>query len=352
MLKNIKKIISCVFLITIILINTNVKAITEEEYNKNSGLGGEMSFPFTIWNGEGTMTVYISDYTLYYQVVQLNDTQYNNIMNKIEEVNSEVEASKDVLELERTALIELEDTLEPGDQEALDEYNARVQQYNESVAQHNQNVKDKQLGLINMYPTFDVNSWTLSEDRGITVPTEFEGERKYVVWAKLVKSDSSVLYDAQIYTVDGTLAEEENIPVTTITITGGKYRMDISEQTMQLGVEITPSDATNKKVIWSSSNDAIATVDQTGKVTAKSVGTVTISVTTEDGQLTKDITIAIVSWGETGEDSSKNYNNVSDETTAKEPLPKAGSIIFTGLFIMVITSGIVGYIKYKKLNII
>ena len=46
---------------------------------------------------------------------------------------------------------------------------------------------------------------------------------------------------------------------------------------------ITPSNATNKAVSWSSSNSAVATVDQTGKVTAKSLGTATITASTTDG---------------------------------------------------------------------
>jgi len=40
-----------------------------------------------------------------------------------------------------------------------------------------------------------------------------------------------------------------------------------------------PEDATNKEVVWSSSNPAVATVDNTGKITSVGVGNTTISVT-------------------------------------------------------------------------
>ena len=50
-----------------------------------------------------------------------------------------------------------------------------------------------------------------------------------------------------------------------------------------LTATITPSNATNENVSWSSSNPSVATVDNTGKVTAVGVGTATITVTTEDG---------------------------------------------------------------------
>ncbi len=46
---------------------------------------------------------------------------------------------------------------------------------------------------------------------------------------------------------------------------------------------VKPSNATNKAVTWSSSNDAVATVSDKGLVEAKTVGTATITVTTKDG---------------------------------------------------------------------
>lgn len=46
---------------------------------------------------------------------------------------------------------------------------------------------------------------------------------------------------------------------------------------------VKPSNATNKKVGWSSSDPKIADVDANGKVEAKAVGVATITVTTADG---------------------------------------------------------------------
>lgn len=51
------------------------------------------------------------------------------------------------------------------------------------------------------------------------------------------------------------------------------------EVTEILTATFFPADATNKEVIWSSSNPSVATVDNTGKITAVGVGSTTISVT-------------------------------------------------------------------------
>lgn len=56
--------------------------------------------------------------------------------------------------------------------------------------------------------------------------------------------------------------------------------------TYTLVSDILPSNATNKKVTWSSSDNNIATVDANGIVTGKSTGTVTITVKTSDGSKT------------------------------------------------------------------
>ncbi|MBK1809106.1 cadherin-like beta sandwich domain-containing protein [Clostridium sp. YIM B02505] len=58
------------------------------------------------------------------------------------------------------------------------------------------------------------------------------------------------------------------------------------KDTFTLIATVTPVEAVNKTVTWSSSNPSVATVDQNGKVTALSKGDTTITVTTVDGLYT------------------------------------------------------------------
>lgn len=53
--------------------------------------------------------------------------------------------------------------------------------------------------------------------------------------------------------------------------------------TYKLKATIKPANATNKNIKWTSDNTKVLTVDQNGKITGKSIGTATITATTEDG---------------------------------------------------------------------
>lgn len=72
------------------------------------------------------------------------------------------------------------------------------------------------------------------------------------------------------------------IPVSYVAINESLLNLRIGE-TGNLIATVYPEDATNKNVIWSSSRESVATVDQDGKVTAISSGTAYITVTTVDG---------------------------------------------------------------------
>ncbi len=56
---------------------------------------------------------------------------------------------------------------------------------------------------------------------------------------------------------------------------------------------VSPEDADNKKVSWSSSDESVATVDNDGKVTAVSVGSAVITATTEDGEFKATCAVTI-----------------------------------------------------------
>lgn len=80
--------------------------------------------------------------------------------------------------------------------------------------------------------------------------------------------------------------------ITGITLNETSKELDIIDK-FQLIATIEPANATNKNIIWSSSNEEVATVNQKGLVTAKSIGETTITATTEEGNFTASATITV-----------------------------------------------------------
>ncbi len=74
----------------------------------------------------------------------------------------------------------------------------------------------------------------------------------------------------------------QNIPVTGITVDPHSLGLTTGE-TGQLTATVTPSNATNQNVTWSSNHNEIASVDNNGLVTAIGAGMATIKATTVDG---------------------------------------------------------------------
>lgn len=77
--------------------------------------------------------------------------------------------------------------------------------------------------------------------------------------------------------------EETTVAVKDIEINEDIESMEIGESE-SLTVTITPSNATDKKVTWKSSDKDIVKVSSSGKITAKEAGTATITATSSNGK--------------------------------------------------------------------
>lgn len=83
----------------------------------------------------------------------------------------------------------------------------------------------------------------------------------------------------------------------TVAVTGvslSKTSLSLAEGgSEKLLATVSPSNATNKSVTWSSSDDSVATVDQSGNVTAVKAGDATITVRTVDGGKTASCSVNV-----------------------------------------------------------
>ena len=124
------------------------------------------------------------------------------------------------------------------------------------------------------------NTKVLTVDNSGTVLAVGNGTAKITAKAKENSVSSSL--EIQVYT-----------PVTDL-------ELNVEQLTMQEGdsfiiiPSIYPIDASNQNVKYSVENQTIAQVTSDGKIIGKSQGTTTVTVTTEDGNITKTITINVV----------------------------------------------------------
>ena len=99
--------------------------------------------------------------------------------------------------------------------------------------------------------------------------------------------------------------KSSNGKVTTVTVNVKDKKIDVSKVTLNkksitleigksetLTAKVSPINATNKNVIWKSSNEKVATV-KNGKVTAKKAGTAKITVKTEDQNKEATCTVTV-----------------------------------------------------------
>ena len=124
-----------------------------------------------------------------------------------------------------------------------------------------------------------------------------------------------------------------NVPVTGVSVSPTTVSL-INNETQQLTATITPSDASNKMVSWTSSNPSVATVSSTGLVSGVSGGSTTITATTQDGGKTasSEVTVTIVNIPVSGISVSPttaklNIGQKTQLTTTIEPSNASNKIV-------------------------
>ena len=112
---------------------------------------------------------------------------------------------------------------------------------------------------------------------------------------KAVKSGTSTI---KVTTSDGGKTAECKVTVKAKAVSVESVRLNKSTLTLTAGdsetltATVSPSNATNKNVIWTSSNTSVATVSN-GTVKAVKSGTTTIKVTTADGGKTAECQVTV-----------------------------------------------------------
>ncbi len=173
---------------------------------------------------------------------------------------------------------------------------------------------------MSMKPDIALNKETLvlevgSTERLVASFTPAEAPNKGHTWTSSAAAVASVDETGLV-----TAVAEGNAVITATALDGGKMascavqvvdrivhvtqvRLDKTEELLtvgsklQLTATVLPENATDKSIKWTSSDDAIATVDGNGQVTALAEGTATVSAVSNDGEKRGSCRITVAARG-------------------------------------------------------
>ena len=178
-------------------------------------------------------------------------------------------------------------------------------------------------------------SWTSSDESAIS-PTgdvflrEMEQQVTLTATISLGESQATKEFMVTLLPKDDSI---EQIAVKNVSLNEPTSILSVGDSET-LVATISPSNATNKRVIWTSSDSSVAIVNSTGNVTAVSGGTATITVQTEDGEFTATSAVTVKGKSLKG-DLILHYNmktteEVDGQLVLKDVANKA--VTFDGIF--------------------
>lgn len=174
-------------------------------------------------------------------------------------------------------------------------------------------------------------TWSLSSGR----TSDYITLRKYDDYVEVTADAEGSVY-VQAETYDGQTASAL-VDVTTVITPATGVSLSSSSMTLKVGdtstltATVSPSNASNKGVSWSSSNSSIATVSA-GTVTGIAPGTCTITVTTSDGGYTATCNVTVVNALTPVTSVSLNTNSAligSQGTTATHTVQLSATVLPT-----------------------
>ncbi|ANY70025.1 hypothetical protein BBD42_28620 [Paenibacillus sp. BIHB 4019] len=159
------------------------------------------------------------------------------------------------------------------------------------------------------------------------------GTYYFAVVAENASGESSIWNERSV-----TLTSSNAEAVTGVTL--NKSAMNLTVGTVgNLTATVLPANAANKQVTWISSNTSVATVDSSGKVTAITPGTATVTVKTAVGGKTAQAAVTVTSDSGSGNGNNNggtgtgngNNGNSTDNNGGNNNGTEPGSSVFTDL---------------------
>ena len=282
------------------------------QYVKEVKEGEEFNFQITLKDGFDGAQVKVNGNAfdpantegnvITYKVAGINeekviDVTYNKVETPTEEKAAEEPKSEDETKVEKPAVEDSTATAEMEDNSintaSLNENISTVAEHKDTETEKWIKINDK-VTLSNSYSNRYIHNWNVEDNEVATVSGS--GNTVKVTGKKVGKTkvtDTVSRWWETIEIIEYTIHVTPNVVATNITISGSDTVTQF--KTTQLTASFTPEDA-DGTVSWSSSNDEILTVNDSGLVTGNRLGTATVtaSVQGKDNKTlsaTKEVTV-------------------------------------------------------------
>ncbi len=130
-------------------------------------------------------------------------------------------------------------------------------------------------------------TWTTSDEKVATVDNTGKVTAVAAGTATITAKAGDVSATCTVNVTDSA------VPVSSVTLDKETLELMAGGKSAQLTATIAPDNATDKSLVWESSDEKVATVDQTGLVTPVAEGTATITVKTKDGKQSDTCTVTV-----------------------------------------------------------
>lgn len=225
-----KKVYSLITLLLLTLFiggfNVNATIIKKIDFNKTLGVSSAdldqddiINFPMTVWNGEGEITIdsSITNYTMYYQWIELTSDEINaleNAKNTYKNKSDEVKEELDRLYAKYEAKYKIYEDLSESGTATTDELNAARDAASAEYDIYKNYYDTMMVELDTLYEDYYkiipdyTSNWTKADNNEFKGDfSSFSDERQFVLWIRLDYANKSA-YDFGVLTVNGTYEDE------------------------------------------------------------------------------------------------------------------------------------------------
>lgn len=258
---NKHKYIIITFIIIYLLFNNYIFASTT-----NLEMDTNIVFSKDIEDGIVNISLegYTEEYEIYYQIISIEDSIMASYYETEEEYIEKASILKDEIELSYEDI-------------TSDEYNEKINEYNELIEEMNTD-------LNNLIPEYVESDWIELKDKDLEIDYNLIDDQYFVIWAKIVKENGTIVYNRAIYNTEEINIEIESSQEYTLEISkGNSYTLDIPIENVD-----------SFYVLWESEDSNIAIVNENGKVYGKNIGETTIKFTDLKSSYTQEYTVIVV----------------------------------------------------------